>query len=321
MSFSIKIKKEITNLEKTKAEKIAELSAFIRNNAYIDENLINIHTENITLAKWVFKLLKDLYDINPQIIIRRNFNFKKNYSYFLSINPRRNDLLKDLSIINKEGFFINIPREYIIGDEELIKAYLRGVFLASGSINNPKTSQYHLEIAIDELEYALFMESLLNSFNLNSKMIKRIKGYVIYIKAADKISDFLKMIEAHKGVLYFEDVRVYKEQRNITNRLNNCEQANVERIINTAFKQIEDINLIKEELGLHFLDNKLEEVAKYRLKYPEYSLLELSDIITSETKKPISKSGLYHRFRKIKQLADNIRKNKIKSEDKKEDIF
>ncbi len=321
MSFSIKIKKEITNLEKTKAEKIAELSAFIRNNAYIDENLINIHTENITLAKWVFKLLKDLYDINPQIIIRRNFNFKKNYSYFLSINPRRNDLLKDLSIINKEGFFINIPREYIIGDEELIKAYLRGVFLASGSINNPKTSQYHLEIAIDELEYALFMESLLNSFNLNSKMIKRIKGYVIYIKAADKISDFLKMIEAHKGVLYFEDVRVYKEQRNITNRLNNCEQANVERIINTAFKQIEDINLIKEELGLHFLDNKLEEVAKYRLKYPEYSLLELSDIITSKTKKPISKSGLYHRFRKIKQLADNIRKNKIKSEDKKEDIF
>lgn len=310
MSFSLDIKKEISNLEATKTEYIAELSAFLRNNAYIDEEIIKIYTENASLARRIFKLIKILYNVNCKITVRKNFNFKKNLFYIIEIKEKKNLILKDLSLMNEEGYLINIPREYIISDDDEKKAYLRGCFLSRGSVNDPKKSRYHLELLIDDYEYSLFVNDLMNEYKLNSKVIKRTKGYMVYVKEAEKISDFLKMIKAYNGVLYFENIRVYREQKNITNRLNNCEQANVEKAINTALKQIEDINLIDKELGLDILDDKLKEVALYRLKYPELSLMELSEMITFEKSKIMSKSCLNHRFRKIKEIANNIREKK-----------
>jgi DNA-binding protein WhiA len=307
MSFSIEIKNEVTKLDVTKAEYISELSAFIRNNAYIDEDVIKIYTENASLGRRIFKAIKMLYEVNSNIIASKSFNFKKNMMYIIEIKDKKDLILKDLSIINEEGYFINIPREYIVGDEEEKRAYLRGCFLASGSINNPKTSRYHLEFLIDDLEYATFLSELLNEYELNSKIIKRAKGYMVYIKEAEKISDFLRLIKAYNGVMYFEDIRIYRDHKNMTNRLNNCEQANVEKAVNSALKQIDDINLIQEKISLDALDDKLYETATYRLKYPEASLLELSQIITLETSKPVSKSCLNHRFRKIKDIADKIR--------------
>ena len=307
MSFSVEIKEEITKIKATKTEYIAELSAFLRNNAYIDEEIIRIYTENASIARRIFKIIKDTYDVNSKIIVRKNFNFKKNLIYIIEIKNKRDIILKDLSIINEEGYFINIPREYILSDDEEKRAYLRGCFLSRGSINNPKTSRYHMELLIDDYEYALFINDLINEYNLNCRIIKRTKGYMIYIKEAEKISDFLRLIQAFNGVLYFENVRIYREQKNITNRLNNCEQANVEKTINTAIKQIEDINFIDEKVGLDMLDEKLKEVALYRIKHPESSLLELSDIITSENEKYMTKSCLNHRFRKIKNIASEIR--------------
>ncbi len=312
MSFSTEVKKEITKIETTKTEYIAELSAFIRNNAYIDDELIRIYTENSSIARRVFTLFKEIYQIQCKITVRRNFNFKKNYIYLLEIIPRNNDILQDLAIINEEKYFVNIPRNYIINDDEEKKAYLRGCFLSCGSINNPKTSRYHLELLIDDNEYSVFINNLLNEYNLNSKIIKRVRGFMIYIKEAEKIGDFLRIIQAHNAVLFFEDVRIYRSHKNNTNRLNNCEQANVEKVINTALRQTDDIQCISDEIGLDVLDEKLKEVAIYRLKHPEASLLELSEIMSIDFSKAITKSGLNHRFRKLKKMADSIRKNKKK---------
>lgn len=308
MSFSIEIKNEVTKIDVTNAEYISELSAFIRNNAYIDDNIIRIYTENASIGRRIFKAIKTLYDVNSVITVRKNFNFKKNMMYIIEIKNKRDLILRDLSIINEHGYFINIPHEYIISDEEEKRAYLRGCFLACGSINNPKTSRYHLEFLIDDNEYAEFLSNLLNEYDLNSRLIKRSKGYMVYIKEAERISDFLRLIKAYNGVMYFEDIRIYRDHKNMTNRLNNCEQANVEKAINTAAKQIEDINLIQSKIGLDLIDDKLKETALYRLKYPESSLLELSEIISLETSKTISKSCLNHRFRKIKEIAEKLEK-------------
>ena len=176
----------------------------------------------------------------------------------------------------------------------------------SGSINDPKTSRYHLEFLVNDEKYAFFISDLINKYNLNSKVLKRETKYMIYIKEAEKISDFLRLINAYNAVMYYEDIRIYRDHKNMTNRLNNCEQANVDKIIETASKQIKDIEIINK-VGLDLLDEKEQVVALYRLKYKDVSLLELSEIISIETGKKITKSGIYHRLKKISNLADKLK--------------
>jgi DNA-binding protein WhiA len=130
---------------------------------------------------------------------------------------------------------------------------------------------------------------------------------MIYIKEAEKIGDFLRMINAISALLYFEDIRIYRDHKNMTNRLNNCEQANVDKVIETANNQVRDIELIEKNGGLDLLDEKTKLAAVYRLKYKEASLQELSEIISLETGNPLTKPGLHHRFNKIKKLAQKIR--------------
>ena len=192
----------------------------------------------------------------------------------------------------------------------MIRAYLRGLFLTVGSINDPKTSRYHLELSLPNKEYALFIEKKLNNFYLNSKMLKRDKNYMVYIKEAEKISDFLRIIKSYKAVLYFEDIRIYRDHKNMTNRLNNCEQANMDKVFLTSMEQLKDIQKLKEYDLVELLDDKIKEAIYYREKYPENSLSELSEIITEETGKSITKSGLNHRFRKIKETLKKYEDDK-----------
>ena len=162
---------------------------------------------------------------------------------------------------------------------------------------------------VSSKEYADFVEELLNKFELNSKVIKRENRYMIYVKEAEKIGDFLRLMRAMNAVFYYEDIRIYRDHKNMTNRLNNCEQANVDKIIATATNQVNDIKVIEDAGGLDLLNEKESIAATYRLKYPEASLVELSQIISLETDTEITKSGLYHRFNKIKELANRIRAN------------
>lgn len=308
MSFTTTIKEEISRIDNTKSESIAELSGFMRNNGSYSDTTIDLVSENATVVKRVYKLCKDLYDITCEIETRKGNNFSKNNLYLIMIDDKVDFILKDLSIIDEHGEYLPKPASYIADSEAEMRAYLRGSFLTKGSINDPKTSRYHLEYLIDEKEEAEFIQKLLNNFSLNSKILSREKGYMVYIKEAEKIGDFLRIISAFNAVLYYEDIRIYRDHKNMTNRLNNCEQANIDKIVETATKQLEDIRYLKENLGIELLDDKTKEIIEYREKYPEASLLELSEIISYETGKSITKSGLNHRFRKIRELAEKIRK-------------
>ena len=303
MSFSMEIKNEVTRLDSTREELISELSAIVRNSAMIDNSIV-ITIENNSVARRIFKLFKNVYDITPIITVRKKY-FHNGISYILEIKNKNKLILDDLSIVCN-GEYKNIPLEYIYSDDDLIRAYLRGVFLSCGSINDPKTSKYHLELLVDDLGYAEFISKLLNDNDLNSRVINRDKKYMVYIKEAEKISDFLRIIKAYNAVMYYEDIRIYRDHKNMTNRLNNCEQANMDKIFFTASNQIKDIEKLKEYDIIELLDEKLKIVIDYRVKYPEASLNDLSEIISRETGHNISKSGLNHRFRKIREMVNNI---------------
>lgn len=300
MSFTSVVKNEIINLEVNNLSKISELSALIKNTSNINET-IKITTESASVARRIFSFIKDLYNVNAKITVRKGYNFHKSYIYILDITSKKEEIILNLELDKI------IPSSYLIDDEELKKAYLRGLFLACGSINDPKKSRYHLEFLVNTEEYANFISKLLNDFYLNSKVIKRDSKFMIYLKEAEKIGDFLRIINAINALFYYEDIRIYRDHKNMTNRLNNCEQANVDKIIATADSQVKDIEIINSIKGLDLLDEKTKEAAIYRLKYREASLTELSEIISMETGHNITKSGLHHRFNKIKEMARKIR--------------
>ena len=302
MSFSVLVKSEATRVETTREEDISELSAIIRNSAVISNEIV-IYIENNFVARRIFKLFKSIYDVAPIITVRRKY-FSSGYSFILTVKKKVDEILQDISIM-KDGKYLNIPMEYIVSDDDLVRAYLRGVFLVTGSINDPKTSRYHLELLVDDYGYARFISKLLNNNLLNSKIIKREKKYMVYIKEAEKISDFLRIIKAYNGVMYYEDIRIYRDHKNMTNRLNNCEQANMDKIFFTASNQIKDIEKLEEYGLMDLIDEKLLLVINYRKKYPEASLTELSDKMNNDGIK-ITKSGLNHRFRKIKEMVNEM---------------
>ena len=302
MSFSFDIKNEVARIDVSREELISELSAIVRNSVVIDEYM-TIYIENNIVAIRIYKLFKNVYDITPIITVRKKY-FNNGYSYILMVKNKLDEIMEDLSI-KKNGVYQNIPGEYIVSDDELVRAYLRGLFLVTGSINDPKTSRYHLEFLVDNLEYAKFITSLMNGMSLNSKIISREKKYMVYIKEAEKISDFLRIIKAYNGVMYYEDIRIYRDHKNMTNRLNNCEQANMDKIFFMANNQLKDIDKLREYDLMDLIDDKLRIVIEYREKYPEASLSELSSVMERDGIK-ITKSGLNHRFRKIREIIQNI---------------
>ena len=310
MSYTVQIKEEISTKENTNSELIAELSGYLRNNSIIENNTITVTTENHFIIERLINILNKLYDINPIEEVVENLNFSKNNLYQLTIKDNVDKLLIDIGIKDKEGKFLKIVPKYIVDANEEIRAYIRGVFLAVGSIPDPKKSRYHMELLITFPDEAVFVQKLLNIFDLNAKILNREKTYMIYIKEAEKISDFIKILGANKAVMYYEDVRVYRSQKNKTNRLNNCEQANMDKIFETANEQLKQIQIIEDNDGVMLLDERTRTALEYRKKYPEASLKELAEIISVETGKTLTKSGINHRMRKIKELANNFEKNK-----------
>ena len=306
ISFTINVKNEIASFDSVRNENMAMLSAIIRNSGKVTNEEISITTENSKVARRVYTLISDIYNVSVNILDKNN-SFNRNRLYVIKVNDNIDYILTDLGIKDNNGNYLKNVPEYLIDSDEEKRAYLKGIFLASGSVNDPKTSRYHLEFFIDTLDEANFVNDLLNEYYLNSKIIPKDKKYMVYIKEAEKIGDFLRIIGANDAVMYYEDIRIYRDHKNMTNRLNNMEQANIEKIINTCNSQIRDIELIYEKLGKEFLDEKTLEAATYRLKYPESSLQELSEIMSIEIGKPITKSGLNHRFRKIREMASRLK--------------
>lgn len=313
MSFTSSIKEEISKQTSTRSEVIAELSAYIRNNGTLSKNKITLTTENHFTVERVIAQIEELFGILPKEEIIENLNFSKNELYQLTLDEKLDTITKELGILDEKGIYYDMVPEYIVGEEEEIKAYLKGTFLASGSINDPKKSRYHMEILISSPEESVFVQKLLNGFDLNAKILSREKGFMIYIKEAEKISDFLKILGATNAVLYYENVRIYRDQKNMTNRLNNCEQANMDKVFETAAEQLKQIEIIEKNDGVMLLDDRTKQALEFRKKYPEVSLKELAEIISFETGKTLTKSGLNHRMRKIKELAKRFEERETTS--------
>ncbi len=308
MSFTAKVKNEILETMFTKTELLACLSGFVRNNLEKSEKNLFLSNENPHIIQFLQKELQSFLEVPITMEKKEHLNFSKNVLQMLILPQNSTSFLEKIGF-EKQCVYLESPPLYLVDGNAEIRAYLKGVFLAKGSVNDPKTSRYHMEILIEKPKEAVFVQKLMNVFGLNAKLLTRDKGYMVYLKEAESISDFLKILGTTKAVLYYEDVRIYRNQKNYTNRLNNCEQANVDKIVETALEQLKDIDIIRKKMGIELLDEKTKEALIYREKYKESSLKELAEIISIETGRTITKSGLSHRFRKIKMLAKKLEEN------------
>lgn len=307
MSFAAQTKKELTLVETDACCEKAELSAMIRMNGSVQltnqKVVLDISTENAAIARRIYSLIKKRFQIHTELLVRKKMRLKKNNVYIVRVPNQVQAILADLSIVS-EGFqFTPGIDKGIVKNPCCKRAYLRGAFMAGGSVNNPEGSSYHLEIASMYEEHCQALVKLANRFDLNARFIERKKGFIFYIKEGEKIIEFLSLIGAHQALLRFEDVRIMKDMRNSVNRIVNCETANLNKTIGAAVRQIDNIRLLQREVGLENLPDKLREVAEIRLKHPDINLKEVGDLL----KGAVSKSGVNHRLRKIDEMAEKLR--------------
>ncbi|SHH35838.1 DNA-binding protein WhiA [Virgibacillus chiguensis] len=308
MSFASEIKKELTAIEVDDCCKYAELAALVRMNGAISiskqKYTLDIQTENAAIARRIYSLIKATYDTRVELLVRKKMKLKKNNVYIVRLNEGVRPILVDLHILQEPMTFNRVISDHLIHKSCCKRAYLRGAFLAGGSVNNPETSSYHLEIFNIYEEHNNSFCDLLNQFELHARKLERKNGYIVYIKEAEKISEFLSIIGAYNALFKFEDVRIVRDMRNSVNRIVNCETANLNKTIGAAFRQIENIQFIDRTVGLEQLPEKLKEIAVLRVKHQEVSLKELGQLVESGK---ISKSGVNHRLKKIDDFAEKIR--------------
>lgn len=309
ISFSRVVKEEIVFNDFNPCCEKAILCAMIKIIGILSLNQsglsLTLRTENAKIASKLHKLLKDLYQPYIEFRVSRKMKLKKNNVYILSVSKAR-EILEDLHLMKGIGIE-NIPDASLLQSDEERRAYLAGVFLACGSVNNPDTSNYHLEMSVYEEDYALFIENLMNQYELNAKVIKRRNKYIVYLKSAEKIGDFLRAIGASQSVMNFEMTRIDRSMANTVNRWNNCDIANEMKAMSASQAQIEDIAYVIDKAGLEILDTKTQAVALLRLENPELTLNELAEVYYQQSGQTISKSGLHHRFAKIKEEAQKLR--------------
>ncbi|MFB3170502.1 DNA-binding protein WhiA [Neobacillus sp. 179-C4.2 HS] len=308
MSFASETKKELTNLEIKSCCTQAELSALIRMNGSMSFSnrklIVDIQTENAAIARRIYTLIKKSYDVPVELLVRKKMRLKKNNVYIVRLSQQAKEILEDMKILGEGFTFIHDIASDLVKKKCCKRSYLRGAFLAGGSVNNPETSSYHLEIASLYKEHNDSLCELMNKFGLNSKTLERKKGYITYLKEAEKITEYLNIIGAVNALLRFEDVRIVRDMRNSVNRLVNCETANLNKTIGASIRQVENIRYINDTVGLHILPEKLREIAELRLHYTDVTLKELGEMVSGGT---ISKSGINHRLRKIDEIAEKLR--------------
>ncbi len=310
MSFSSELKEELSKVSNHNNDccNLAELAGYLITNCNVVKEdgkfILKMTTENSSAIRRVYNAFKKIYSIEPITNITSQ-TINKDMLFELIVKDK-NDLQKIF-----ENTLINIDSnlQIIIDDNGKIKerecckrAFIRGVFLGGGSINSPQNSN-HLEIVLNNIQNANFINEILFNLGVNAKIIKRKKMIVIYLKDAGEISNFLILIGSNKGVLSFEQKMVEKEYRNNMNRKINCEVANMDKIAVAASKQLNDILIIRQAKYFEELSPELKQVAILRERYPEVSLEKIGEMLEPK----LSKAGVSHRFKKIREYADEIR--------------
>lgn len=306
MSFASEIKQEVSLKVMKGNDARAELSALVQLSSSISLSAIGMtlvfQSENANVARRIYSLIKDSYTSNIEMFVKKKMNLKKNQIYGVRVLDSVNDILKDVGVYSKRGLR-EVPLAKIVQTDNNARAYLAGAFLATGSVNSPEKSNYHLEISTNTVEHAEFIAELLSRFNINAKIIERRNNQIVYVKSAEKIADFLRLIEADQGLLDYEDIRIARDFNNQVTRLNNMEVANEMKAMAASKKQLEDIEILKKANRFDSLDEKLKAIALLREENPESSLNELAYEYEKRTGIVVSKSGMKHRFNRIHELA------------------
>jgi cell division protein WhiA len=273
---------------------------------------IRIVTENAAFARKLFSTVRKLFRVNPEVTIRKSRKFKKHVSYILVITssigmyPILDNMVGILQEAEREPA-IEMGQEFIglLKRNCCQKAFLRGAFLAGGSISDPEKT-YHLEITTHSARLAENLKELVGSFELKARCIRRKGNHVVYLKEGENIVDFLNIIGAHSALMELENVRILKEMRNNVNRIVNCETANLDKTVNASLRQIENIQYIRDHIGFENLPESLSTIAELRLVYSEANLKELGEMLNP----PLGKSGVNHRLRKLDEIAEDMRDRK-----------
>ena len=309
MSFSQDVKIEISQNNLKDCCQKAQLAALIKYNGSLliqDQKLkLLISNESAAISRRIWSLIKNVSDGEIELSVLKKMNLKKNNIYNLTIISKVKELLESCGLW-QEGALADQVDSKIVSKECCARAYIAGSFLAAGSVNSPLTSKYHLEVRNTDERQALFLIKLLERFNIEGKIVLRRKRYVVYLKASEMISDFLRSIGAHNAVMLFEDQRIQRDFTNNFIRLDNCEVANEVKTIMAAQKHIAMIEKIQKAGRYEMLEERLQEVANLRLAHPEASINELCEIYNLETGNTISKSGMNHRLIKLRQISEQL---------------
>ena len=317
MSFSSDVKEELSlQLSSARHCRLAELSAILSYEGQIIRSkgklYLKLQTENLVVARKYFTLIRKTFNINSDVSVKTNPSLKKSSIYTLMIRNVE-DATRVLQAtklpfgdaLDARSERIGLASQLITQNACCKRAFIRGTFLSSGSMSDPKKA-YHLEIVVAGLDKAEQLRDMIQSFSIDAKIVIRKKNYVVYIKEGSQIVDLLNVMEAHVALMNLENVRILKEMRNFINRQVNCEAANINKTVTAASKQMEDILYIRDSVGLGDLADGLEDIARLRIDYPEASLKELGAMLLP----PIGKSGVNHRLRKLSMIADQLREHK-----------
>lgn len=311
MSFSGQIKEELAQVISSPRHcQLAELAALVQFCGHIEEDgSLLVQSENPLVIRKCFTLLKKTFKIEA---VAKSQMQTQNYRLFVTGEDAFR-ILEALKICDTAGHLMmrHLTDPVLIKNSCCKRAYLRGCYMAVGSMSDPYKS-YHLELVCGLQAQAEQLLKILHDFSLDAKMIVRKKYYVVYMKEGENIADFLNITEAHKALMEFENTRIYKGMRNMVNRKVNCEAANITKTVNAATRQVEDIRLIREKMGLEGLPEPLRQMAYVRLENPQASLGELGKLLDP----PVGKSGVNHRLRKLGELAKEL---KVKKEESQND--
>ena len=316
MSFSSKVKEELSRqLSPARHCQIAEIAAILSlcGRIQISENnryRVKIHTENEAVARKYFTLLKKTFNIRVDVSIRQGIGNHKNRTCTVAVTHHEDAMrvLQAVKLIDPYGEIeenLSLAQNVVLMQNCCKRAFIRGAFLAAGSISDPEKF-YHFEIACATEAKAKQIQGLILSMGIEAKIVLRKKYFVVYIKEGSQIVDILNVMEAPVALMELENIRILKEMRGSVNRQVNCETANINKTVSAAVKQKEDIEYLMNTIGLEALPVQLREIAQLRLENSEASLKELGNMLSS----PVGKSGVNHRLRKISILADELREKK-----------
>lgn len=316
MSFSRNVKEELSRqLSSARHCQIAEIAAIISLCGEVsinekDEYFLKIHTENLTVARKYLILLRNAFAVSAEISVKQGVKPKRNklYTVLVRDNMASQQILKATKLMDAQGEIreeLSLASNLVVQNACCKRAFIRGAYLACGSMSDPSKT-YHFEIVTPAMAKARQLQDIIHFFGMDAKIVLRKNHYVLYVKEGSQIVDLLNIMEAHVALMDLENVRILKEMRNSVNRQVNCETANINKTVAAAAKQMEDIEYIRNTIGLGKLSAGLKEVAQLRMEQPEASLKELGMLLNP----PLGKSGVNHRLRKISEIADELREEK-----------